>query len=75
MIRQCGAAHASQGDSCLNSGAHRGLRCYRSEVSIEVTTLNVLLALTRPLQRDPGILSRTPAVQLCPKIIGLCAPY
>jgi hypothetical protein len=49
MIRESGAAHAGQGDTRLESGAHWGLRCYRSEVLIEVATLDVLPALPRPL--------------------------
>jgi hypothetical protein len=59
----------------LGPGAHWCLRCNRSEVLIEVATTDVLVALARPFQRDPGILSRTPAVELCLEIIGLCAPY
>jgi hypothetical protein len=49
MIRESDAAHAGQGDTCLGPGAHWGLRCYRSEVMIEVATLDVLAALARPL--------------------------
>jgi hypothetical protein len=49
MIRESGAAHAGQGDTSLGPGAHWGLRRYRSEVLIEVATLDVLLALARPL--------------------------
>jgi hypothetical protein len=49
MIRESGAAYASQGDTRLGPGAHWGLRCYRIEVLIEVATLNVLPALARPL--------------------------
>jgi hypothetical protein len=29
------------------------------------------LVLTRPLQRDSGILARTPMVELCPQIVSL----
>jgi hypothetical protein len=49
MIRESDAAHAGQGDTRLGPGAHLGLRCYRSEVLIEVATLDVLPALVRPL--------------------------
>jgi hypothetical protein len=49
MIRESGAAHAGQGDTRLGPGAHWGLRCYCSEVLIEVATLDVLPALARPL--------------------------
>jgi hypothetical protein len=73
MIREGSAAHAGQGNTHLRPGAHWCLRCCRSEVLIEVATLNVLAALARPLQRDPGVLSRTPAVEFCPKVVGLCA--
>jgi hypothetical protein len=69
MVRQCGAAHAGQRDTRLDPGARWGLRCNRSEVVVEVATLNVLSALTRPLQRDVGILARTPAVEFCPQVI------
>jgi hypothetical protein len=54
MIRESGAAHAGQGDTRLGPGAHWCLRCYRSEVSIEVAALDVLATLARPLQIDPG---------------------
>jgi hypothetical protein len=36
MIRESGAAYASQGDTRLGPGAHWGLRCYRNKVLIEV---------------------------------------
>jgi hypothetical protein len=75
MVRKSGAAHTSQGDTRLGPGAHRCLRCNRSEILIEVATIDVLAALARPFQRDPGILSRTPAVEFCPEIVGLSAPY
>jgi hypothetical protein len=57
----------------LGPGAHWCLRCYRSEVLIEVAALDVLVVLTHPLQRDPGVLSRTPVVEFCPEVVGLCA--
>jgi hypothetical protein len=69
MIRQCGAAHAGQGDTHLDPGLHWGLRCNRNEVVVEVATLDVLSALTRPFQRDAGIHARTPAVEFCPQVI------
>ena len=50
----------------LDLGACWSLRCNRSEVEVKVATLDVLSALTRPLQRDVGILARTPAVEFCP---------
>jgi hypothetical protein len=75
MIRESGAAHVGQGDTRLEPGAHWCLRCYRSKVLIEVAILDVLPALTRPLQRDPGILPRMPAVELCLEVVGLCTPY
>jgi hypothetical protein len=75
MIRQCGAAHSGQGDTRLGPGAHWCLRCNRGEVLIEVASIDVLAALTRPFQGDLGILSRTPAVELCLEVVGLCAPY
>jgi hypothetical protein len=36
---------------------------------------DVLAALARPFQGDPGILSRMPAVEFYPEVIGLSAPY
>jgi hypothetical protein len=66
MIRQCGAAHVGQWDTRLDPGARWSLRCNRSEVVVEVATLDVLLTLMRPLQRDTGILARTLAVEFCP---------
>jgi hypothetical protein len=62
-------------DTLLGPGAHWRLRCNRDEVLIEVASVDVLAALARPFQRYPGILSRTPAVELCPEIIGLHASH
>jgi hypothetical protein len=73
MIRESGIAHTSQGDTRLGPGAHWCLRCNRSEVLIEVATTDVLVALARPFQRDPGILSRTPAVEFARRSL-VCAP-
>jgi hypothetical protein len=75
MIRKGGATHTGHGDTRLGSGAHRCLWCNRSEVLIKVATIYVLVALSRPFQRDPGILSRTPAVEFCLEVVGLCTPY
>jgi hypothetical protein len=75
MIRESGAAHAGQGDTRLRLGTHWCLRCNHSEVLIEVATTDVLAALARPFQGDPGILSRMPAVEFCPEVVGLSAPY
>ena len=75
MIRESGVAHAVQGDTRLGPGAHWCLRCNRNKVLIEVASIDVLAALARPFQGDPGILSRTPAVEFCPKVVGLSAPY
>jgi hypothetical protein len=75
MVREGGAAHAGQGDTFLGPGAHWCLRCCRSKVLIEVAALDVLAALARPFQGDPGILSRTPAVELYPEVISLHTPY
>jgi hypothetical protein len=36
----------------LGPGAHWCLRCLRSKILVEVATLDVLLTLTRPFQRD-----------------------
>jgi hypothetical protein len=71
MFCESGAAHAGQEDTRLEPGARWGLWCYRSEVLIEVATLNVLPALPCHLQRDPGVLSRTPAVEFCLEVVGL----
>jgi hypothetical protein len=73
MIRESGAAHAGQGNTRWGPSAHWCLRCCRDKVLIEVAASDVLVALARPLQRDPGVLSRTPAVEFCSKVVGLCA--
>jgi hypothetical protein len=75
MIRERDVAHIDQWDTRLDPGTRWGLRCYRSKILIEVATLDVSSALLRPLQGDPGILSRTPTVELCPEVVGLCTPH
>ena len=75
MIRKSGAAYTGQRDTRLGPGAHWCMRCNRSEVLIEVTTIDVLAALARPFQGDSGVFSRTPTVELHPEVIGLCTPY
>jgi hypothetical protein len=75
MVCEDGAAHAGQGDTRLGPGAHWCLRCLRSEILVEIETLNVLMALTCPFQRDLGVFSRTPTVELHPEVVGLCTPY
>jgi hypothetical protein len=75
MIRKSGATHTGQGDTRLGPGAYWCLRRNRNKVLIEVATIDVLAALARPFQGYPGVLSRTPTVELCPEVIGLCAPY
>jgi hypothetical protein len=75
MVCEGGATHAGQGDTRLGPGAHWCLRCLRGEISVEIVTLNVLTALTRPFQRDLGVFSRTPTVELRPEVVGLCTPY
>jgi hypothetical protein len=49
-------------------------RSFQRDSSVLVT-LEVLSVLPRPLQEDPGILSRTPAVELCTEVVGLRAPH
>jgi hypothetical protein len=75
MICQCGAVHAGQWDTQLDLGARWGLHCNRSEVVVEVATLDILSALTRPLQRDWSVLSRTPTVELRPQVLSRCGPH
>jgi hypothetical protein len=36
---------------------------------VKVASLEVLPALTCPLQRDSSILARTPAVEFCPQVV------
>jgi hypothetical protein len=55
MIRESDTSHAGQGDTRLEPGTHWGSRCFRSEILVEVAALDVLSALTRPFQGDPGI--------------------
>jgi hypothetical protein len=71
MFRESGATHVGQGDTRLEPGAHWGSRCHRGEVLIEVTTIDALPALTRPLQRDSSVLPRTPAIELYPEVVDL----
>jgi hypothetical protein len=73
MVSEGDAAHVGQGDTRLGPGAHWCLRCLRSEILVEVATLDVLSALTRPFQRDPVVFSRTPTVELARRS-SLCAP-
>jgi hypothetical protein len=75
MVCEGGAAHAGQGDTRLGSGAHWCLRCRRGKILVKITTLNVLTALTRPFQRDPGVFSCTPTIALPLEVVGLCTPY
>jgi hypothetical protein len=49
MICQSGAAYAGQWDTRLNPSAPWSLRCDRSKILVEVATLDILSALTRPL--------------------------
>jgi hypothetical protein len=66
MIRESGTAHAGQGDTRLGPGAHWCLRCYRSEVLIEVAALDVLAALTCPLQRDSSVIATLEVLSVLP---------
>jgi hypothetical protein len=75
MVSEGGVAHAGQGDTRLEPDTHWCLRCLRNEILVEVATLDVLSALTRPFQRDSGVFSRTPTVELCQEVVGLCTPY
>jgi hypothetical protein len=75
MVCEGGTTHAGQEDTRLGPGAHRCLRCFCSKISVEVATLDVLSALKRPFQRDLGVLSRTPAVELYPEVVSLRTPY
>jgi hypothetical protein len=49
MVHECGVAHDNQWDTRLDPGAHWSLRCNRSEVIVEVATLDVLSALSHPI--------------------------
>jgi hypothetical protein len=75
MIRESGTAHTGQGDTHWGMSAHWHLWCRRGEVLIEVAALDVLATVARSLQRDPSVLSRTPAVEFCLKVASLCAPH
>src|SRR6185437_8510213 len=48
---------------------------HRVQINIEVASLNVETALSRPLDGDAGILSRAPAVELRPQVFCSCTPY
>jgi hypothetical protein len=67
VIRESGAAHAGQGDTRLEPGAHWGLQCYRNKVLIEVATLDVLSALTRPLQGDSSVIATLEVLSALPR--------
>jgi hypothetical protein len=67
MIRENGAAHAVQGDTRLGPGANWCLRCYRSEVLIEVAALDVLAALTRPFRRDSSVIATLEVLLTLPR--------
>jgi hypothetical protein len=71
MIRESDVAYASQWDTSLDPDTRWRLQCYRCKVLIEVMTLDVLSALSRPLQRDAGVLARTSAVEFCSQVIRL----
>ena len=71
MIRESDAAYASQWDTRLDPGARWSLWCNRSEVVVEVATLDILSALSRPLQRDASVLTRTSTVEFCLQVIRL----
>src|SRR6185312_3513759 len=68
VIRQRSAVHPSHRGACLYPGIYRwlGYRCV--QVGIEVAALNVETALSHPLHRDAGVLTRTPAVELRPQV-------
>jgi hypothetical protein len=69
MIRKRGTTYYNHGDA--NPGfSQRGWRCC-TKVSIEVSALEDLVALPRPLQGDIGIIARTSAVELCPHVLSL----
>jgi hypothetical protein len=67
MIRQCGTAHVGQWDTRLDLGTRWNLRCDRSEVLVEAVTLDVLLVITRPLQRDLSIFATLEVLSVLPR--------
>jgi hypothetical protein len=68
-------------ERCLAHPSHRGLDMSlqlwysRIELRLEVPTLEVEPALTRPLHSDAGVLSRMSAVELGPQVFGPCIPH
>jgi hypothetical protein len=72
MIHESGAAYVNQWDTGPDPGTRWRLRCHRCKVLIEVTPLDVLSVLSRPLQGDAGVLARTSAVDVTepPKLLG-----
>jgi hypothetical protein len=49
MICERDAAHTGQWDTRMDPGTRCSLRCYRSEVVVEVAALDVLSVLMQPL--------------------------
>jgi hypothetical protein len=68
-------------ERCAAHPSHRGLdvslrlRYSRVKLGLEVPTLDVELALTRPLHGDAGVLSCMSAVEFRPQVFGLCTPH
>jgi hypothetical protein len=73
MVCEGGAAHTGQGDTRLGPGTHWCLRCFRSEISIEVATLDVLSALPAlsiEIRASSPVLLRLS----CARRSSVCAP-
>src|SRR6185312_11528619 len=56
VLRKRSTAHPGHRCTWLNPGVHRRPGCRRVQIDIEVASLNVETALSRPLDSDAGIL-------------------
>ncbi|KAG2563859.1 hypothetical protein PVAP13_8KG370602 [Panicum virgatum] len=75
VLRKRSTAHPGHRCPWLNPGVHRRPGCRRVQIDIEVASLNVETALSRPLDSDAGILPRAPAVELRPQVFCSCTPH
>jgi hypothetical protein len=69
-----GVVYGRLGAGRQGVGSQGGWRYY-TKVGIEVLVLDVLAALPCPLQGDPGILSRTFAIEFCLQIFSPRSPH
>ena len=59
----------------LYPGISRRLGCRCIQVGVEVAALDVEAAFSRPFHGDVGVLTRAPAVELCPQVFCSRTPH